>query len=74
MIIMLLAVVAVRPLLVLLKTPDSILEWCYSYLMILFLGCVGCAYYNIMSGILRGLGDAFSALVYLFIMRLPIES
>ena len=67
LIIMLLAAVAVRPLLILLKTPDSILEWCYSYLMILFLGCVGSAYYNILSGILRGLGDAFSALVYLLV-------
>ena len=66
-IIMVIAVLVVRPLLVLLKTPDSILDWCTSYLLIMFLGCVGCAYYNILSGVLRGLGDAFSALVYLLV-------
>ena len=66
-IIMLLSVVLVRPLLVMLNTPASIIDWCYSYLMIMFLGFVGCAYYNILSGVLRGLGDAFSALVYLLV-------
>ena len=66
-IIMLLSVVLVRPLLVLLNTPESIIDWCYSYLMIMFLGIVDCAYYNILSGVLRGLGDAFSALVYLLV-------
>lgn len=66
-IIMVLSLLLVHPLLKLLNTPDSIIGWCYSYLMIMFLGSVGCAYYNILSGILRGLGDAFSALVYLLI-------
>lgn len=66
-IIMVLAVIFVRPLLVLLKTPDSIIDWCSSYLMIMFLGIVGTAYYNILSGVLRGLGDSFSALVYLLV-------
>lgn len=66
-IIMLLSVVLIRPLLVMLNTPASIIDWCYSYLMIMFLGFVGCAYYNILSGVLRGLGDAFSALVYLLV-------
>ena len=66
-IVMILATVAARPLLVLLKTPDSILEWCTSYLRILFLGVSGLAFYNILSGILRGLGDSISALVYLIV-------
>lgn len=56
-----------RPLLELLKTPSSIINWCESYLLISFLGSVGTAYYNILSGILRGLGDAFSALIYLLV-------
>lgn len=67
LIVMVLAVVLARPLLVLLKTPDSIIDWCTSYLLILFVGCVGSAYYNILSGVLRGLGDAFSSLVYLLV-------
>ena len=33
----------------------------------MFLGIAGCAFYNILSGVLRGLGDAFSALVYLLV-------
>lgn len=66
-IIMVASLIVVRPLLVLLDTPESIIDWCYSYLMIMFLGSVGSAYYNILSGVLRGLGDAFSALIYLLV-------
>lgn len=57
----------VRPLLELLNTPDSILDWCTSYLTVLFVGIAGVAYYNILGGVLRGLGDSFSALLYLLI-------
>ncbi len=56
-----------RPLLTLLNTPASIIDWCQDYLIILFLGSLGFAYYNILSGILRGLGDSVSALVFLLI-------
>ncbi|MBQ7925179.1 MAG: MATE family efflux transporter [Lachnospiraceae bacterium] len=66
-IVMVVAVIVVRPLLEMLKTPDSIIGWCESYLLILFLGSIGSAYYNILSGVLRGLGDAMSALVYLLV-------
>ncbi len=66
-IIMVVAVLVVRPLLEILSTPASIIDWCESYLLILFLGSIGSAYYNILSGVLRGLGDAFSALVYLLV-------
>lgn len=65
--IMLLSMLVVRPLLVLLDTPDSIIDWCTSYLRIMFLGIAGTAYYNILSGVLRGLGDSFWALVYLLV-------
>ena len=67
LIIMVVAVIITRPLLELLNTPDSIIDWCHSYLLILFLGSMGSAFYNIFSGILRGLGDAFSALIYLLV-------
>ena len=66
-VIMILCVVVTRPLLVLLHTPDSIIDWCASYLIIYFLGVAGVAYYNILSGILRGLGDSISALLYLLV-------
>ncbi len=56
-----------KPLLRLLQTPESIIDWCNSYLLILFLGVAGSAFYNILSGILRGLGDSVSALLYLLV-------
>ena len=65
LIIMIAALIIVRPLLELLQTPASIIDWCTSYLLIMCVGSVGSAYYNILCGVLRGLGDAFSALVYL---------
>ena len=67
LIIMVVSVIVTRPLLELLNTPESIIDWCHSYLLILFLGSMGSAFYNILSGVLRGLGDAFSALVYLLV-------
>ncbi len=65
--VMVVASLIARPLLELLKTPDSILDWCHSYLLILFIGSAGLAFYNILSGILRGLGDSMSALAYLLV-------
>ncbi len=67
LIIMLIGSFAIRPLLELLDTPTSIINWCNSYLMILVLGIAGTSYYNIFTGILRGLGDSTSALIYLLI-------
>ena len=55
------------PLLSYLDTPESIIGWCESYLNIIFIGIVGMAYYNILGGVLRGLGDSVSALLYLLI-------
>ena len=55
------------PLLTLLGTPDSIIGWCADYLNIYFLGIVGFFFYNMLSGILRGLGDSVSALGFLLV-------
>ena len=57
----------IRPVLIMLNTPESILDGCADYLMISLVGIAGLAYYNILSGIIRGLGDSFSALIYLLI-------
>lgn len=67
LILMVVAPLVSRPLLKLLHTPDTIIDWCVSYLVIIFVGIAGMAYYNILSGILRGLGDSVSALIYLLI-------
>ncbi len=57
----------IRPVLSALNTPDSIIGWCTDYLTISLVGIAGMAYYNILSGVIRGMGDSFSALVYLLI-------
>ena len=53
LILMVIALPLIRPVLVLLNTPDSILQWCTDYLMISLIGIAGMAYYNILSNILR---------------------
>jgi len=54
-----------RPLLTLLDTPEAIIDDSVLYMTVLMVGILGMAYFNILSGILRGLGDAFSPLLYL---------
>ena len=65
--LMIAAPFAVRPVLEMLNTPVGIIDGCDSYLTIMMYGVAGMAYYNILSGILRGMGDSFSALIYLLI-------
>ncbi len=52
---------------VLLKTPEDILEMTCNYMKIIFIGMLGSAFYNIGSGILRGLGDSVMPLVFLLV-------
>ena len=56
-----------RPMLTLLDTPTSIIDWCTDYLNIFFWGVAGFFFYNMLSGILRGLGDSLSALGFLLL-------
>ena len=65
--LILVAAPLIRPVLVLLNTPESIIDGCADYLMISLIGIAGLAYYNILSGIIRGLGDSFSVLIYLLV-------
>ena len=57
----------IRPVLAALNTPESIVEECGNYLLISLVGIAGMAYYNILSGVIRGLGDSVSALIYLLV-------
>lgn len=57
----------IRPVLAALNTPDSIIGWCTDYLTISLVGIAGMAYYNILSGVIRGMGDSISALIYLLV-------
>ena len=67
LVIMVVGPLLTRPMLVLLGTPDSILGWCTSYLKIQFFGIAGFFFYNMLSGVLRGLGDSVSALGFLLL-------
>ncbi|MBD5155259.1 MAG: MATE family efflux transporter [Oscillibacter sp.] len=64
---MVIGLAVTTPMLKLLDTPASIIDWAGSYLHIIFWGVAGGAFYNILSGILRGLGDSVSALAFLLL-------
>ena len=64
---MLMGVFLSRPFLELLDTPAEILDMAATYLRIIFIGIIGFAFYNILSGILRGLSDSFMPLVFLLV-------
>ncbi len=65
--IMIVGPIITMPMLHLLDTPESIIDWCADYLNIYFLGIIGFFFYNMLSGILRGLGDSVSALGFLLL-------
>jgi len=56
-----------RLLLKVLGTSDNMIDLAASYLSIIMLGLVGNGLYNILSGVLRGLGDSTSPLLYLLV-------
>ncbi|MBQ6346374.1 MAG: MATE family efflux transporter [Clostridia bacterium] len=49
----------------LIAPPPDVAEGAVTYLKIIFLGMLGASAYNILSGVLRGMGDSFYPLVYL---------
>ena len=67
LIIMIIGPFVTMPLLTLLGTDSTIIDWCAEYLNIYFLGIAGFFFYNMLSGVLRGLGDSVSALGFLLL-------
>lgn len=67
LVIMVLGPIITMPMLRMLNTPGTIIDWCADYLKIFFLGIAGFFFYNMLSGVLRGMGDSLSALVFLLI-------
>ena len=55
------------PLMRLLDTPADVYDKSVTYLTIIFLGMVGNGFFNIVSGILRGMGDSVTPLIYLIV-------
>lgn len=66
-VVMILGPIATGPMLTLVGTLPEIYDMSRQYLTIYFLGIGGFFFYNIFAGILRGMGDSFSALLYLLI-------
>ena len=54
-----------RPLLELLQTPDEIIEDAYAYLVIVFMGIPATILFNLLSNIVRALGDSKTPLYFL---------
>lgn len=54
-----------RDILVLMRTPDNIIEDAYTYIWIIFLGIPTTFLYNMVSGIIRALGDSKTPVIFL---------
>ena len=64
------AVAGCRALLTLLRTPGDIFEHSYSYINVIFIGIPTVFLYNIVSGIIRSLGDSKTPVVFLVVSSL----
>lgn len=67
LLVMAIAIPLAYPILRLLDTPVEIIDMSATYLRITFFGILGFAFYNIISGILRGLGDSITPLLFLLV-------
>lgn len=62
-----LAVLGTGPLLRLMQTGEDMYDLAYTYLIIIFWGIIGVVFYNLVSNIVRALGDSRTPLVFLVI-------
>lgn len=56
-----------RQILTLMRTPEDIFEYAYIYILIIFIGIPATYLYNILSGIIRAIGDSKTPLAFLVI-------
>lgn len=54
-----------RSILVVMKTPDNILNAAYSYIWVIFMGIPVTFLYNMTSGVIRALGDSKTPVIFL---------
>ena len=59
-----------RRILVWMDTPEDTFAYAYDYILIIFLGIPATMLYNLLSGILRSLGDSRTPLVFLIVCSL----
>lgn len=76
-----------RDILVMLNTPEDLIEYSVQYLQMIFLGSAGLVFYNLCSSVLRAVGDSKTPLYFLvlasflnvaldllFVVVLPLET
>ena len=66
-IIMVIGPLVAGPIMSLLRTPPEIYDMSVTYLTIIFLGMTGGGFYNILAGVLRGMGDSVTPLLFLLV-------
>lgn len=66
-IVTIISVVGVRWLLEFMKTPSDIIDQSYDYIVVIFAGIFACISYNMISSILRALGDSKTPLIFLIV-------
>lgn len=55
----------IKPILIKMNTPDEIFQMSYDYMLIIFIGTGATFFYNLVSNILRALGDSKTPLYFL---------
>jgi len=66
-VITLLASTLCRKILIIMDTPEAVFDYAYNYIFIIFLGIPVTFLYNILSGVIRALGDSKSPVYFLVI-------
>lgn len=66
-IITILSIATARPLLTFMRTPEDIIDQAVLYIIIIYLGIAATIFYNLISSIIRALGDSISPLLFLII-------
>lgn len=58
-------ILTARPLLEIMNTPADIIEDAYAYIIVIYYGVVATTFYNLLSCIIRALGDSKTPLIFL---------
>ena len=61
------SMLAMKPLLMFMHTPEDIFQDAYTYIMIICAGIAASVLYNLLSGVLRALGDSKTPLYFLIL-------
>ena len=69
-IVTLITTILCRRILTWMGTPEEVFHYAYDYIFIIFLGIPATMLYNLLSGILRSLGDSRTPLVFLILSSL----